>query len=118
MIAAIIIFADKKNPNAGYADPACTVIFTVLCLFTTIPIFKDCMIILMEATPRELDVTELFNDLIDIECVEEIHDFHVWSLSVGKLSMSAHVRSSNPHKALKKMNKVLKDKYNVFHTTI
>lgn len=117
MIAAIIIYADP-NPNAGYADPACTVIFTVLCLFTTIPIFKDCMVILMESSPKELDVTELFNDLIDIESVEEIHDFHVWSLSVGKLSMSAHVRSSEPYKALKKMNKILKEKYNIYHTTI
>jgi zinc transporter 2 len=96
VIAAIIIYADAKNPNVGYADPACTVIFTILCLFTTIPIFKDCMIILMEATPAELSITDVFNDLIDIESVDEIHDFHVWCLSVGKLAMSAHIRSSNP----------------------
>jgi zinc transporter 2 len=120
VIAAIIIYIGNNhgNENVDYADPVCTVIFTILCLFTTIPIFKDCMVILMEATPKELDVTELFNDLIDLEWVDEIHDFHVWSLSVGKLSMSAHIRSSNPDKALKKMNKILKEKYNIFHTTI
>ena len=72
----------------------------------------------MEATPGDLSVTDLFNDLIDIETVEEIHDFHVWCLSVGKLAMSAHIRSSNPDKALKKMNKILKTKYSIFHTTI
>jgi len=76
------------------------------------------MVILMEATPGDLSVTDLFNDLIDIETVEEIHDFHVWCLSVGKLAMSAHIRSSNPDKALKKMNKILKTKYSIFHTTI
>lgn len=121
VIAAIIIYAcSKNNPdtNAVYADPACTVIFTFLCLLTTIPIFKDCMVILMEATPKELDATELFNDLIGLEIVEEIHDFHVWSLSLGKVSFSAHIRSPNPTKALKKMNKILKEKYNIFHTTI
>ena len=118
MIAAIVIYADSSNPNAAYADPVCTVLFTVLCMFTTIPIFRDCMVILMEATPKELSITDVFNDLIDIDCVEEIHDFHVWCLSVGKMAMSAHIRSSDPHKALKKMNKVLKDKYSIFHTTI
>jgi zinc transporter 2 len=118
VIAAVIIYADQANPNSAYADPVCTVVFTFLCLFTTIPIFKDCMVILMEATPKELDVTELFNDLISIDSVEEIHDFHVWSLSVGKLTMSAHIRSSDSDKALRKMNKILKEKYSIFHTTI
>ena len=59
------------------------------------------MTILMEATPKELSIKDLFNDLIDIECVDEIHDFHVWCLSVGKLSMSAHIRSYDPESALK-----------------
>ena len=43
--------------------------------------------------------------------VDEIHDFHIWSLSQGKLSMSGHVRSNEPHKALKKITKILRDKY-------
>lgn len=76
------------------------------------------MVILMEAAPKELSVTDLFNDLIDIETVEEIHDFHVWCLSVGKMAMTAHIRSTNPDKALKSMNKILKEKYSIFHTTI
>mmetsp|Transcript_33092 Transcript_33092/g.32228 ORF Transcript_33092/g.32228 Transcript_33092/m.32228 type:complete len:117 (-) Transcript_33092:179-529(-) len=96
VIAAIIIFALPNNPNAAYADPATTVVFTGLCLFTTVPVFRDCMVILMEATPKELSTTNLFNDLINLKTVDEIHDFHVWSLSVGKLAMSAHIRSSNP----------------------
>jgi cobalt-zinc-cadmium efflux system protein len=50
----------------------------------------------MEATPKELDIIELFGRLIDLPCVEEIHDFHVWSISSGKLAMSAHIRSGNP----------------------
>ncbi len=72
----------------------------------------------MEATPKHLDIAECFTDLVDIPHVEEIHDFHVWSLSAGKLAMSAHIRSSEPYSALKKMNNILKDKYNIHHTTI
>jgi hypothetical protein len=55
---------------------------------------------------------------LNIDEVEEIHDFHVWSLSAGKLSMSAHMRSTDPHLAVKKATTILREKYEIFHTTI
>jgi solute carrier family 30 (zinc transporter), member 2 len=115
VIAAIIIYF---KPEWHLADPITTFIFTFLCLFTTIPIFKDCVVVLMEATPKGLEVTEVFKDLVELDTVEEIHDFHVWSLSVGKIAMSAHIRSSVPHVAIAQMTEILKDKYQIFHTTI
>ncbi len=86
----IIFFVGEK---AHIADPICTLIFTVICVFTTVPIFRDCMSVLMEATPKQIDVVQCFQDLLEIDEVDEIHDFHVWALSAGKLSMSAHMRS-------------------------
>jgi Co/Zn/Cd efflux system component len=56
-----------------------------------------------------VDVLQCFNDILDLDEIDEIHDFHIWSLSAGKLSMSAHIRSSNPQKALKKATKILRD---------
>jgi zinc transporter 2 len=53
IIAAIIIFF---KPEWQVADPICTIIFTVLCIFTTVPIFRDCFSVLMEATPKDIDV--------------------------------------------------------------
>lgn len=115
VIAAIVIYF---RPDWHIVDPITTFIFTFLCLLTTIPIFKDCVYLLMEATPKSLDVAECFKDLLEVEFVEEIHDFHVWSLSVGKVAMSAHIRSPNPHKAIEGMTDILRDKYQIFHTTI
>ena len=89
--AATVIYI---RPEWKIADPVTTFIFTVLVASTTIPIFKDCIKMLMESTPDEVDVIECFKDSIEIEEVEEIHDFHVWSLSAGKLAMSAHIRSA------------------------
>jgi Co/Zn/Cd efflux system component len=37
----------------------------------------------------------MYGKLVEIPEVEEIHDFHVWSITNGKLAMSAHIRSSN-----------------------
>lgn len=92
MIAALIIYFE---PRAHMADPICTIIFTIICIFTTIPIFRDCVSVLMEATPKDIDVVECFQDVLNLDEVDEIHDFHVWALSVGKLSMSAHIRAAD-----------------------
>ena len=115
VIAAIIIYC---KPEYHLADPICTFVFTVLCIFTTIPIFKDCVSVLMEATPKGVDVIQCFTDVLNLDDVEEIHDFHVWSLSAEKLSMSAHIRANDAGQALKHITKILREKYNIFHTTI
>lgn len=53
VIAAIMIY---WKPTWVIIDPICTFIFTILVLFTTIPIFKDCVTVLMEATPEDINV--------------------------------------------------------------
>jgi Co/Zn/Cd efflux system component len=50
--------------------------------------------------------------------VDEIHDFHVWALSPGKLAMSAHLRGDNEASTLRKINRILRDTYEIFHSTI
>jgi len=60
-------------------------------MFTTIPIAKECIKVLMEATPTNLKLTEFTNKLESIKNVITVHDLHVWSLSAGKPSMSAHI---------------------------
>lgn len=86
--AAVIIYI---KPTWTIADPICTFLFSILVLFTTVPIFCDCMKIMMEASPEEVEVSKLFNAMIAVDFVEEVHDFHVWGLSADKPIMTAHV---------------------------
>ena len=58
IIAAVIIYI---KPDWTIADPICTFLFTILVLLTTIPIFKDCMHILMETAPEDISSVEVFN---------------------------------------------------------
>lgn len=55
---------------------------------------------------------------MNLDEVEEIHDFHVWAISQGKMAMSGHIRALDPHGALKKATTILRDKYEIFHSTI
>ena len=54
----------------------------------------------MEATPKELNVLQCYDDILNLDEVEEIHDFHIWAISEGKMAMSAHIRSLNPNLAV------------------
>jgi len=72
----------------------------------------------MEATPKNLNEIAVFKDMLFLEEVDEIHELHIWSITKGKISLSTHIRSSQPEKAVKKINKMLREKYEIYHTTI
>lgn len=48
---AIIFF----RPTWVIADPVCTFVFSVIVCFTVTPIVKDCISVLMEGSPSEVD---------------------------------------------------------------
>ena len=114
-VAGMIIYF---FPNYSIADPICTYLFSIIVGFTTINILKDCMVVLMEGSPVDIDIDELENDLKEIKGVKEIHDLHVWSLSIGKISLSCHICCDNPQKTLKKAKKMIQKKYKIDHITI
>ena len=115
LIAGGIIFL---FPNFSIADPICTYIFSIIVGLTTIRILKDCIFVLMEGSPVAIDIEELENDLKNIKGVKEIHDLHVWSLSIGKMSLSCHICCDDSQKTLKKAEKMIKKKYKIDHITI
>lgn len=115
IIAALVIYF---KPEWNIADPICTYLFSVIVCFTTIPVFKDCALVLMEGTPTSIDIAGLEEDLLAVKGVDELHDFHVWSISVNKYALSAHIISETPLKTLSMVTDLCRRKYKLFHTTI
>lgn len=115
IIAAIIVFC---RPDWSIADPLCTLLFSVIVMFTTFPIIKECTEVLMEGTPLQIETSNLEADFKKIKGVLKIHDLHVWSLSVGKLSLSVHLVAEDPVKALSDATRLCNKKYSIKHTTI
>jgi zinc transporter 2 len=114
VLASIIIYI---NPEYKIADPLCTYLFSIIICFTTIPVFKECVYVMLEATPESINVEKLEEEILAAEGVIEIHDFHVWSISVSKYSLSAHIVSETPLKTLSAVTDLCRRKYNLFHTT-
>jgi len=119
MIAAALIW---WKPSFAIADPICTVLFSIIVLFTTIRIMREAVLVLMEATPDAIDATTVANELRNIPGVLRIHDLHIWSLSIGHPALSVHItidpiRIDNAD-ALQAAQELLSRKYRITHTTI
>jgi zinc transporter 2 len=60
VIAAIIIY---YKPEWNIVDPICTFLFSVIVLFTTISITRQCISILMEAAPEKYKNANIADDI-------------------------------------------------------
>jgi solute carrier family 30 (zinc transporter), member 2 len=96
LIASIIIYF---KPSWYLADPICTYIFSIIVLGTVGEVIQQCIEILMEAAPRELNISHIIRDLKNLPNVKNIHDFHLWQISTGKYSLSSHVAVNKQPKA-------------------
>ena len=93
LIAAIVIY---YYPTYQIIDPICTFLFSIIVLFTTFSVAKDCISVLMEGVPSQINILKLEEEIEQIEGVSQVHDIHVWSLSMGKMALSAHIESDEP----------------------
>jgi len=118
ILAAVIIYIfEDRYPGIVIVDPICTFVFCIIVLCTTIPITRDCLNVLMEASPKEIDIKALTEELVKVVGVVDIHDVHIWCISVGKPSISLHILSRSPQKTLEQATIVCK-KFGVYHITI
>lgn len=87
IIAALLIFFLGWN----FADPLMSVVVAVLVLTSGWRVTKEAVHVLMEGTPRNVDLDEVVGAIKNINGVVDIHDLHVWSITSGQNSLSGHV---------------------------
>ena len=118
IIASLIIyFFQVRFPLVRFFDDICGINFMIIMLIISIPIIKECVMILMEGAPKDIQVKNLLNDLMEVNGVLNVHDIHLWSLSIGRPCISMHILSDIPQKSLEGATKVCK-KYGINHCTI
>ena len=118
LIAALIIyFYQDTHPGVRIFDPICTFCFAIVVLCTTFPVSRDCFYVLLESTPRDLDIESLYNDLSSIEGVISVHDIHLWNISIGRPSIALHIICESPKDTLKIATQTCKN-YGIKHCTI
>jgi len=119
VIAGVIIYFT----NANWLDPLVSVLIGFLILYNAWGILKDAIDILLEATPRDIDVQAMVKDIAQVKGVLGVHDIHVWSLTQSLRTMSAHILTDDLHISVgadiqHQINEILSHRYNIAHATL
>lgn len=119
VIAGVIIYFT----NANWLDPFVSVLIGFLILYNAWGILKDAIDILLEATPRDVDVQAMVKDIAQVDGVLGVHDIHVWSLTQSLRTMSAHILTDDLHISVgadiqHQINEMLYHRYNITHATL
>ncbi|QZY50736.1 cation diffusion facilitator family transporter [Leucobacter tenebrionis] len=54
-------------------------------------LLKDVVRILLESTPKDVDLDQTREHMLSVPGVEQVHDLHAWTITSGVNAMSAHV---------------------------
>ena len=114
--AAVIILTGWR-----YADPLISVAIGFLILGSSYKLLKDSTNILLEATPPDLDATEVGQKMASAGGIVEVHDLHIWTITSGFPALSAHVlvgRQEDCHARRRELEDLLAREYGISHTTL
>ena len=74
-----------------YADPAISLVITLIILGSAIPLCKAASRILLQAVPAGISVDDIKGDIEELPGILSCHHLHVWQLSDAKVVASLHV---------------------------
>lgn len=91
--AAAVIITGIVIGATGFtrADPIASLLVGLLILPRTWRLLADAVDVLLEASPREIDLSEVRAHLTGLRGVREVHDLHAWTITSGLPVLSVHV---------------------------
>jgi len=91
LIAGALIQFYSGSDWVLYIDPISSLLIVGIILYTTFPLVKRCSMILLQSAPTDINVSNMQIDVMKIEGVFSVHDFHIWQLIDGMIIASVHV---------------------------
>jgi cobalt-zinc-cadmium efflux system protein len=77
--------------DMDWVDPLASIFIGLLILWNAWGILRESINILMESTPKDVDMEALQADILKVEGVRGVHDLHVWSIAQSLRTLSAHI---------------------------
>ena len=102
------------------ADLVASVVIGLLILPRTFRLLKDATDVLLEATPKGVDMDHVRRHILDAPGVVDCHDLHAWTITSGMNVVSAHVvlaQGADPGTALSALSTCLADDFDIDHST-
>jgi len=107
----------------NWIDPVLSLVIAALILWSSYGIVRETLNILLEGAPRGVALGTIRDGMQEVEGVLNVHDLHVWSLGSHSRALACHVTIADipPSESaciLVKLNHVLKEHFQISHTTI
>lgn len=105
----------------NWADPAASVVIALLVCWSAWALLKESVEVLMEGTPTGVDPDRVRDALTAVAGVRAVHDLHIWSITSGRVSLSAHigVDGTRPDRdVLPQLCSSLRETFGITHVTL
>lgn len=104
----------------NWVEPLASVAIGLLVIYSSWSLLRDTVAVLMEGAPAHIDVDEVREAVLALPGVRDVHDLHVWTITSGMDSLSAHVvvEGTPEHEALSVIRATLAERFGIQHQTI
>jgi zinc transporter 1 len=119
IVSALIVWLTDL-PHKNLADPLTSLIITIFIICSTVPIFKVGLLILLQATPNDVKIASIMDEIQNLDDVFDLHELHIWQLSESKFVGSVHIicKSQSQFINIASDIKKIMHKHGVHSTTI
>jgi cobalt-zinc-cadmium efflux system protein len=117
IIAAGVILLTGWDP----IDPIVSILISLLIAASAWSILKEAVDVLLESVPAGIDSEEVGQAMAEIKGVKQVHDLHIWQITSGFPSLSAHLlvgSDADCHSVRLKVDAMLRETYEIEHTTL
>jgi cobalt-zinc-cadmium efflux system protein len=125
--AVVVLVAATVIALTGFrrADPIASLFIGALILPRTIRLLRDAVDVLLEATPKGVNLDEVREHILEIPGVLNCHDLHAWTITSGRPVLSAHVvieaglwHDGTAPQILDRLGECLQGHFDTEHSTI
>ena len=104
-------------------DPLISIAIAVLIAYGAWRIVRETVNLLMEGTPREINLAAVAGEITGTQLISSMHDLHVWALSSEETALSVHVVVDDcplgeAEHVVRDLERRLCDRFAIGHTTI
>ncbi len=102
------------------ADAIASAVIGLLIIPRTWHLLRDAVDVLLEATPKGVDLDEVRRHILDAPGVQAVHDLHAWTITSGMHVVSAHVvlgPDGEPGRVLDHLSDCLAGDFDIDHST-
>ena len=120
-VAAIIAGALILGFGWMWADAFGSVLISLIIIFGAWRLILESVNVLLEGTPRHIDLVAVETAILETGGVDGVHDLHVWTISSGIEALSAHITHDESivhSELLAVVRQKLHDGFGIDHLTI